>query len=154
MKWHLVCTNLAYSSLATNLKYTVFCEPLNIGPAQLTSQLVIIPTLIKTALDDTVRGDQHTNHRRCKLMEKSDMCDMYKNMLSEVDKLLRIYFCFPVTYVTAEHSFSLLRRIKTFLRSSYHNHVSNNLFTLLFILLKRMHWTITQEFVSVNNRRL
>ncbi len=25
-------------------------------------------------------------------MEKSDMCDMYKNMLSEVDKLLRIYF--------------------------------------------------------------
>ncbi len=29
-------------------------------------------------------------------MEKSDMCDMYKNMLSEVDKLLRIDFCFPV----------------------------------------------------------
>lgn len=39
-------------------------------------------------------------------------------MLSEVDKLLNIYFTFPVTSATAERSFSSLRRIKTYLRST------------------------------------
>ena len=50
--------------------------------------------------------------------EQNQKSDIYKNMLTEVDKLLRIYFCIPVTSATAECSFSLLRRIKTFLRST------------------------------------
>ena len=31
---------------------------------------------------------------------------IYKDMLSEVDKVLKIFFTFPVTNVTAERSFS------------------------------------------------
>ena len=49
--------------------------------------------------------------------EQNQKSDIYINMLTEVDKLLRIYFCIPVTSATAEHSFSLLQRIKHFLRS-------------------------------------
>ena len=54
----------------------------------------------------------------------SIMADMFtasqtaKDLLSEVDKLLRLYFTIPVTTCTAEQSFSSLRCIKTYLRSS------------------------------------
>ena len=41
-----------------------------------------------------------------------------KDMLSEVDKVLKIFFTFPVTNVTAERSFSSLIRLKTYLRST------------------------------------
>ena len=43
---------------------------------------------------------------------------IYKDMLSEVDKMLKIFFTFPVTNVTAERSFSSLMRLKTYLRST------------------------------------
>ena len=35
-----------------------------------------------------------------------------KDMLSEVDKVLKIFFTFPVTNVTAERSFYSLGRLK------------------------------------------
>jgi hypothetical protein len=124
----------------------------DIDPTQLTFQLAMIPTLIKTALDDTIK--KVTNIRTiADAMEKSDM---YKNMLTEVDKLLRIYFCFPVTSATAERSFSLLRRIKTFLRSTMCQTRLNNLFTLFVYTSKTDALDlngIAKEFVSVNNRR-
>ena len=43
---------------------------------------------------------------------------IYKSMLSEVDKLLKLYYTFPVTTASSERSFSSLRRIKTFLRTT------------------------------------
>ena len=39
-------------------------------------------------------------------------------MLPEVSTLLQIYFTLPVTTATAERTFSVLRRLKTFLRST------------------------------------
>ena len=51
-------------------------------------------------------------------------------MLTEVDKLLRIYFSVSVTSATAERSFSCLRRIKTYLRSTMTDNRLNNLFLL------------------------
>ena len=80
----------------------------DVDPTQLTIQLAMVPNLIKTALNNTTK--KVTNIRT--IAEKSDI---YINMLTEVDKL---YFCIPVTSATAERSFSLLRRIKTFLRST------------------------------------
>ena len=77
-------------------------------------------------------------------------------MLQEVDKLLRLYLTFPVTTPTAECSFSSLRRIKTYLRSTMISYRLNNLF-LLYV-----HQDITdsldlckiaREFVSVNTCR-
>ena len=41
-----------------------------------------------------------------------------KGLLSEVHKLLRIYYTIPVTTASAERSFSALKRIKTYLRNS------------------------------------
>ena len=41
--------------------------------------------------------------------------DIYRSMLSEVNKLLTLYFTFPVTTATAEQLFSSLRKFKTFL---------------------------------------
>ena len=54
--------------------------------------------------------------------------NIYKEMLSEVDKN---YFCFPVTTTTVEHSFSLLHRIKTFLRSRMSQNRLNNYISTL-----------------------
>lgn len=41
-----------------------------------------------------------------------------KHMLTEVDKLIQIYLTIPVTTATEERSFSVLRRTKTYLRTT------------------------------------
>ena len=41
-----------------------------------------------------------------------------KTMLCEVDKLLKLYMTVPVTTATAERTFSALKRVKTYLRST------------------------------------
>lgn len=73
-------------------------------------------------------------------------------MLTEIDKILKIYFTFPVSSATAERSFSALRRIKTFLRTSMTHCRLNNL------ILLYVHMAITdlldvkaiaRDFVSV-----
>ena len=78
-----------------------------------------------------------------------------RGMLSEVDKLVQAYLTFPVTSATAERSFSSLRRIKTFLRSSMTAQRLSNLF------LVYVHKSITdsldleavaRDFASVNTR--
>ena len=109
----------------------------------------MIPTLITTALDGTVK--KVTNIRTiADAMEKSNV---YKNLLTEVDKLLRIYFCFPVTSATAERSFSHLCRIKTFLRSTMCQTRLNNLFTL-FVYTSKTDELDLNIIAKVNNRRM
>lgn len=85
-----------------------------------------------------------------------EMSDIYKDMLTEVDKVLRIYFCFPVTSATAERSFSLLRRLKTFLRSTMCQIRLNNLF-MLYVYTSNTDEldliSVAKQFVSVNSRR-
>jgi len=44
--------------------------------------------------------------------------EVWSHMLPQVVKLLRLYLTLPVTSCTAERSFSSLRRLKTFLRST------------------------------------
>ena len=41
-----------------------------------------------------------------------------RNLLSEVHKLLRLYLTIPITSCTSERSFSALRRLFTYLRST------------------------------------
>ena len=82
---------------------------------------------------------------------------MVKGMLSEVDKLLRAYFTFPITSATAERSFSSLRKIKTFLRSSMTQQHLNNLFLLYAHTALTDSFgivSVAKEFVSSNTRRL
>jgi len=42
----------------------------------------------------------------------------WRDMLSEVTNVLTLFLCLPVTTCTAERSFSSLRRLKTYLRST------------------------------------
>ena len=82
---------------------------------------------------------------------------IYKGMLLEIDKLLKLYLTFPVTTSTAERSFFSLRYIKTYLRSTMTSCRMNNLF-LLYIhqdLTDRLDLCkIAKEFVAVNTRRM
>ena len=82
--------------------------------------------------------------------------EMYQKMLTEIDKLLLLYFTFPVTTSTAERSFSTLRRIKTYLQSTMNACRLNNL------LLLHIHRSktdaldleiIARKFISVNSRQ-
>ena len=51
-------------------------------------------------------------------------------MFSEVHKLVRIFLTIPVTTATAERSFSALRRLKTYLRSTMTQEKLNNVVLL------------------------
>ena len=84
--------------------------------------------MIKTANSDTIPVTKVTSIRT--IAEAMNTSDIYKTMLCEVNKLLQLYFTFPVTTATAERSFSSLRRIKTFLRSTMTECRLNNLFLL------------------------
>ena len=80
---------------------------------------------------------------------------IYKTMLSEVDKLLKLYYTFPVTTATSERSFSSLRRIKTFLRTTMTECRLNNTFLLYVHKSAILDLTcIAKDFVTVNSRRM
>ena len=49
-----------------------------------------------------------------------------RNLLSEVHKLLRLYLTIPITSATPERSFSTLRRVLTYLRSTMTEKCLNN----------------------------
>ena len=65
----------------------------------------MIPDMIKTAFDGSIK--KVTIMRT--LTDVINNSEIYKGMLSEVDKLLKMYFTFPVTSATAERAFSSFR---------------------------------------------
>ena len=122
---------------------------------QLKHQLSLVHNMIKTANFNGASVTKVTNIRT--IAHAMNTSDIYKKMLNEVDKLIKLYFTFPVTTASVERSFSSLRRMKTFLRSTMTECRLNNLF-LIYI-----HKSLTDEmdllkiaknFVSVNSRRL
>lgn len=64
----------------------------------------MIPDMIKTAFDGSIK--KVTIMRT--LTDAMNKSEIYKGMLGEVDKLLKMYFTFPVTSATAERAFSSL----------------------------------------------
>ena len=125
----------------------------DIDRARLNAQLLMIPDMIKTVFDGCIK--KVTTVRT--LTDAMNKSEIYKGMLSEVDKLLKLFLTLPVTSATAERAFSSLRCIKTFLRSTMTQCRLNNLF-LLYVhtgvtdMLDLTH--IAKEFVSVNSRRI
>ena len=81
---------------------------------------------------------------------------MSKEMFSEVHRLLKIFYTIPVTTATAEHSFSALRRLKMYLRSTMTQPRLNNLM-LLYIHKERTdelnESSIAKSFIMENERR-
>ena len=125
----------------------------DVDQPRLKVQLKMIPDMIKTAFDGSIK--KVTTMRT--LTDAMNKSEIYKRMLSEVDKLLKIYLTFPVTSATAERAFSSLRHLKTFLRNTMtHCHLNN-----LFLLYVHTNVTdkldlscIEKDFVSVNSRRI
>jgi histone deacetylase complex regulatory component SIN3 len=73
-------------------------------------------------------------------------------MLTEIDKIQKIYLTFPVTSATAERSFSSLRRVKTYLRNTMSHCRLNNLF-LLYVQTNKLDLvTVAKEVIGVNSR--
>jgi len=80
---------------------------------------------LSEALIKFLEGDvEHSKVQFCMLPDTTIadammQSEIYQNMLCEVNKILVLYFTFPVTTFTAERSFSSLRRIKTYLHNIY-----------------------------------
>ena len=80
-------------------------------------QLALLPDVVKTA-------NTHYHHGVHKVTSINTVCEIFntcsfpKTLLCEVDRLIRIYLTVPLTSVNAERSFSSLRRLKSYLRST------------------------------------
>ena len=81
---------------------------------------------------------------------------MNRQMFLEVHKHLRLYLTIPITSSTSERSFSALRRLYTYLRSTMTEKRLNNCFLL------HVHKDLTdnikledvaKEFIMVNDER-
>ena len=90
------------------------------------------------------------------LCDVMNTCKFPKNMLSEVDRLLRMYLSIPVTSATAERTFSSLRRLKNYLRSTMTQKRLNH------VILLHTHKqrtddldliSIARDFTGTNSRR-
>lgn len=87
----------------------------DIDLAKLKLQLLMLPDLIRT------RNAKSPNTVPVKVTNVRTICEIMNDvgigkMLSEVYRLLQIFFTLPVTTATAERTFSALRRLKTYLR--------------------------------------
>ena len=122
--------------------------------SQLKIQLLMLPDMIKTAFANNISIKKVTNVRT--IADAMHQSEIYSGMLSEIDKVLKIYFTFPVTSATAERSFSSLRGVKTYLRNSMSHCRLNNLF-MLYVHSSKTDTldlvTVAKQFVSVNSRR-
>ena len=62
-------------------------------------------------------------HTICEALNSNNV---YKEMLPSVHSLLRLYITIPITSATSEQTFSALRRLLTFLRSTMTEKRLNN----------------------------
>ena len=127
-----------------------------IDVSRLKVQLGMLPDAIRTAFPASTSNVKEVTNIRT-ITDTLNESNIVKGMLGEIDKLLQAYLTFPVTSATAERSFSSLRRIKTFLRSTMIHQRLNNLF-LMYVHTARTDaldlLSVAKEFASVNSRRL
>ncbi|XP_068697297.1 zinc finger MYM-type protein 1-like [Montipora foliosa] len=127
------------------------CFGTDIDCGRLGHQLYFVHDAIKTTHPE-VR--QVTNIRTiCEAFNKTPVT---KTQLGEVHKLLRLYSTLPVASATSERTFSSLRRLKTYLRSTMNQNRLNN--CLLLHCQKSITDTldtvdIAKKFVRANEQR-
>ncbi len=92
----------------------------------------------------------------CELCDVMNEVSLSKEMLSEVIRLLKIFYTIPVTTSTAERTFSALRRLKTYLRSTMSQPRLNHTM-MLYIHRNRTDQididSIANTFIMENKRR-
>lgn len=108
--------------------------------SKLETQLHLLPDVI-----ENYNSKCQPNASITKVTQLSTIIDILANdrsirgILSQVDKLLRIYLVVPLSNATAERSFSVLRRMKTYLRSTMTQQRLNHLMFL------HIHQDITES---------
>ena len=118
-------------------------------------QLMMLPDLLKTANEaEAVRIIRVTSTGT--VIDLMIMNSFSQSFLSEVNSLLRIYLTVPMTSATAERTFSTLRRLKNYLRTTMTQIRLNNI-TLCYTHKDRLEIMdmvdIAQQFISCNDRR-
>ena len=123
----------------------------DIDMQKLSLQLQILPDAIRSNAKDLQEVTQ-----------VQSICDVLneqpgiKKLLTEVHKLIRIYYTIPVTTASAERSFSALKCIKTYLRNSMTQQRLNHCMLLHVHVTLTDHLDLTdiaKEFVRRNERR-
>lgn len=117
---------------------------------KLSLQLQILPDAIRSNAKDLKE-----------VTKVGTICDVLneqpgiQKLLTEVHKLIKVYYTIPVTTASAERSFSALKRIKTYLRNSMTQQRLNH------CMLLHVHVTLTdqldltdiaKEFIRRNER--
>ena len=89
----------------------------DINFSSLETQLYMLPDFLKTCNDSNEAKIKTVTsiHTICDLMNNSTFG---KSMFTEIHKLLTIYLTVPMTSATAERSFSALRRVKDYTRTT------------------------------------
>ena len=120
-------------------------------------QLAMLPDFLKTCNEqkahETPIKQVTSVNTICELMNISSFG---KTMFSEVNKLLHLYLTIPMTSSTAERSFSALRRIKDYLRSTMTQACLNHLMVMHVHKDRTDNLNIVdiaKAFVSLNDRR-
>ncbi|XP_011405553.1 PREDICTED: zinc finger MYM-type protein 1-like [Amphimedon queenslandica] len=90
------------------------------------AQLSMLQDMIQNAQQNSIKKVTSLQT----IADSMNKSDIYKHKLGEIDKVLKVYFTVPVTTATAERSFSALRRLKTFVRSTMTQERLNNLLML------------------------
>ena len=128
-------------------------KDLNFEKIQL--QLKMIPNLI-------LRHKEITGNTIKKVTNLRTLCEIFnsnpvvKKMCPEMHMLLKLYMTVPVTTATAERTFSVMRRIKTYFRSSMSQQRLNHSL-LLHCYQERVDsldiQDIAKSFILANDRR-
>ena len=122
---------------------------------KLLPQLAMMPELLKAA-------NQENSTKIKEVTSIGTVCDMMndtsigKVMFSEVHQLIRLYLTVPMTSATAERTFSALRRLKNYLRSTMTQERLNHVMLLHTHKDKTDELELTQiakDFISFNERR-
>ena len=119
---------------------------------QLNIQLLMYGNLVKEALPMV---KEVTNV--CTICDGMNKSNTYKTMLPEVHNLLRLYLTIPITSATSERSFSALKRVLTYLKSTMTEERLNH--CLLLHIHKNVTDTldikeIAKDFINTNLERL
>ena len=123
---------------------------------RLLPQLAMMPELLKAA-------NEENSTEIKEVMSMGIVCDMMngtsigKVLFSEVHQLIRLYLTVPMTSATAERTFSTLRRLKTYLRSTMTQERLNHVILLHTHKDKTDEIDLTEiakDFISSNERRI
>ena len=122
---------------------------------KLAIELSMLPDVLKTANQEHKLGIKKvtTINTVCELF---NTCTFAKSMLLNVHRLLRIYLTVPMTSATAERTFSALRRVKSYLRSTMGQSRLNHVIILNAHKQRTNELDICEvakDFASKNSRR-